>query len=138
MKDEPNPTVTIAKTIFLAAAPDAVWEHLTNADKLGIWFHRADADLVDGRDYQLLSEAGDAICWGRVTQMEPPRRLAYTFTVKPLGGVMTNVEWTLDAVAGGTRLSLVHAGLPEGEEAFSLITALDAGWDAHLGRLRTA
>lgn len=131
-----NADATIRKIVFLKAPIQVVWAHLTEAEKLARWFHPADADLDVGRDYRLLGDDGQALCHGRVTVMEPPRRLAYTFTVGPLNGVMTDVEWTLTPVAGGTRLSLVHSGLPEGEAGYGLILALDAGWDEHLTRLR--
>jgi uncharacterized protein YndB with AHSA1/START domain len=48
------------------------------------------------------------------------------------------VKWTLEDVAGGTRLSLVHEGLPAGEDAFVLTLALDKGWDGHFAQLRDA
>lgn len=39
---------------------------------------------------------------------------------------------------GGTRLTLHHEGIGDaaGDAALLLLMALDAGWDAHLGRLR--
>lgn len=136
MKDLNADGLTLSKTIYLKAPPEAVWAHLTEADKLAAWFHPAERNLQEGADYALLGDEGSPVCWGRVTKMERPRRLAYTFTIKPLDGRMTSVEWTLDPVEGGTRLTLLHSGLPEGETGFGLFTALDAGWDRHLLRLR--
>ena len=46
--------------------------------------------------------------------------------------------WNLEDVAGGTRLSLSHEGLPQGEEAFGLTLALDKGWEGHLARMRAS
>ncbi|MEM7523462.1 MAG: SRPBCC domain-containing protein [Pseudomonadota bacterium] len=136
MKDATMTEMTLRKTIYLEAAPEVVWAFLTKAEKLGAWFHPAAADLRPGEDYSLVGADGGAICWGRVTAMEPHSRLAYTFTVKPLDGHMTDVEWTLSKAAGGTRLSLVHSGLPEDERGYGLVRALDVGWDEHLGKLR--
>lgn len=132
---------TITKTIFFNAPRATVWAYLTEKDKLAEWFHPATADLGAGEDYALvqMSAEGDPVkqCWGTVQQWEPPARLVYSFTVKPLDGVMTKVTWTLDEAHGGTRLVLKHEGLAAaGEGALGLLMALDKGWDAHLGSLR--
>lgn len=133
---------TITKSIFLAAPRETVWSFLTEKEKLALWFHRADADLVEGQDYGLMQKSDDGsenkVCWGTVISMQKPARLVYTFTIKPLGGAMTTVEWTLKEVSGGTKLSLVHKGIGEaaGEAALGLLMALDEGWDKHLAKLR--
>jgi len=132
---------TITKTVFFKASRDTVWAFLTEKDKLAEWFHPAEADLADGEDYALLGKSpeGPAVkqCWGTVEHWEPPSKLIYSFTIKPLNGVMTEVTWTLNEVHGGTRLTLNHAGLAAaGDPALGLLMALDAGWDEHLGRLR--
>ncbi|MEO1016433.1 MAG: SRPBCC domain-containing protein [Pseudomonadota bacterium] len=134
---------SITKTIFLNASRETVWAFLTEKEKLGHWFHPADADLAEGRDYALISgkEGDEPVkqCWGTVLEMQPPSRLRYSFTVKPLKGAMTDVVWTLESVPGGTKLTLVHSGLEvAGEGAFMLSSALDVGWDKHLGALRDA
>ncbi|MEM8755876.1 MAG: SRPBCC domain-containing protein [Pseudomonadota bacterium] len=136
MKDREPATAAIRRNVLLKAPIQIVWAHLTEAEKLGLWFHPAERDLKTGEDYALIGADGAPLCWGRVTAMEPPRRLAYTFTVKPMNGAMSEVEWILDPFAGGTRLELIHTGLPEGEAAADLLFAMDAGWDEHIGRLR--
>lgn len=134
------------KTIVLAAPPETVWAFLTEGDKLGIWFHAAEADLVEGGEFALVSseKSGDVddrrICWGTVLEMDKPRRLVYTFTVKPLGGRTTQVSWELEAFRDGTRLTMSHDGIEEaaGDAAFGMMQALDKGWDEHFGTLRGA
>ena len=133
---------TLVKTIFLKASPERVWAFLTEAEKLASWFNPAEDDLRAGEDFALLAPGAapgsDPVCWGNVSVMEPPRRLVYSFTVRPLKGAMTTVSWTLEAVAGGTRLTLVHEGIAEaaGAAAGDLLAALDAGWDEHVAHLR--
>ena len=135
---------TLTKTIFFAASREVVWSFLTEADKLALWFHRADADLAEGRDYALIGQAADGSdvrqCWGKVLRMEPPSILVYSFTIKPLAGAMTKVTWRLEEAHGGTMVTLTHEGIAEaaGQAALGLIMALDAGWDEHLVRLRAA
>lgn len=126
----------IEKSIYLAATPEVVWAHLTEADKLAAWFHPAEGDLTGGA-YALLDSEGEKLCWGEVISAEPPRRLVWTFTARPMNGLMTRVEWRLDPVEGGTRLSLTHSGLAAGD-GFGLLAAFDAGWDKHFLKLREA
>ncbi len=136
-------SATITKTIFIKAAPETVWSYLIDKNKLGQWFHPAVANLVLDQDYELYAteeaRSDEKMCWGRVIEMQAPTRLVYTFTVKPLQGAMTTVSWSLESVAGGTRLTMVHEGVEEaaGEAALGLLCALDKGWDEHFGRLRT-
>jgi len=134
-------TTTITKTIFLKASRETVWSYLTDRNKLGEWFHPAAENLVEGKPYALLADASDSeskMCWGTVLSANEPSFLSYTFTVKPLGVAETTVKWTLEEAAGGTRVTLVHEGIGEaaGDAALGLLSALDAGWDAHFGKLR--
>ena len=128
----------LQKSIYLKATPAQVWAHLTEPEKLAIWFHKPKTALVEGEYEMLGAESGDKLMWGKVLLVEPFTRLEYTFTIAPMGDAVSTVRWRLEEVAGGTRLSLSHEGLPQGEEAFGLTLALDKGWDDHLARMRAS
>ena len=127
----------LEKSIFLRAEPKAVWAFLTEPDKLAQWFHRPAAPLTQDQPYEMCSEGGTPMT-GRVIAATPYERLEYTFEIPPMNGTASTVVWTLQAVAGGTKLSLAHHGLPQSAEAFGLILALDAGWEAHFTQMRQA
>ena len=128
----------LRKSIYLKAAPEQVWAYLTDPQKLAIWFHKPKVALAEG-DYTMYgAESGDKLMWGKVLVAEPYSRLEYTFTIAPMGDSTSTVKWSLEEVPGGTNLSLLHEGLPQGEEAFGLTLALDKGWDDHLARMRTS
>lgn len=134
-------TTTLTKTVMFSASSETVWAFLTDKDKLGEWFHPAEADLADGADYALTGENHDSspsrICWGKVELWKPHSELAYTFTIAPLGGIETRVHWTLEKLPHGTRLLLEHSGIPAADEAaFGIVMALDKGWDTHFAKLR--
>ena len=130
-------TNTLRKSIMLAAPREAVWEYLTQPEKLAIWFHPPKTPLAAGQKLEMFgAESGDLLIWGEVRAARAPEYLEYTFTVKPMGEASSLVKWTLDAVPGGTLLSLEHEGLPEDADAFGLLMALDKGWDDHMGRMR--
>jgi len=70
--------------------------------------------------------------------MKPPSHMIWSFTVNPLQGAMTTVNWSLEATQTGTRITLVHSGIGKaaGEAAMGLLMALDKGWDEHFSALR--
>tara|TARA_R110002049_G_scaffold140930_9_gene302402 strand:- start:12333 stop:12755 length:423 start_codon:yes stop_codon:yes gene_type:complete len=128
---------TLRKTIYLQASRETVWAFLTQPDKIKIWFHAPKSPLKEGCDLALYgTDSGDQVCWGHVRVARAPEYLEYTFSIKPMDGAVSTVKWSLDAVPGGTRLSLVHEGLPEGQAAFGLTLALDKGWETHLDQMR--
>lgn len=128
----------IEKTVFINAAPENVWLYLTDKEKLGEWFHSANVNLSAGKDYQLLGDSGNAVCWGRVIEAQAPNRLVYTFTHSHLDGVETTVIWELSPVHGGTMLKLTHEGLANDavSDPLGMLISHDKGWDDHFGRLR--
>ncbi|WP_375203869.1 SRPBCC family protein [Hyphococcus sp.] len=134
-------TMKIVKTLFLKAPPEHVWKFLTEADQLALWFHEGASDLEEGGDYSLLTNTygkeGEKLCWGKVLEMKKPERLVHSFTHNYLQGVETTCTWTLEAVNGGTILTLVHEGWEKVEEnAFNMAADHDKGWDEHFSRLR--
>lgn len=127
----------IRKNVFLEAPRDAVWDYLTQPDKLATWFHAPKTPLEEGAKLELFgTESGDLLIWGKVTTARKPEYLEYTFTIKPMGESTSTVKWTLTEVPGGTQLALAHSGLPQGADAFGLTLALDKGWDEHIARMR--
>ncbi len=129
---------TIRKCIYLQASREVVWDYLTQPDKLATWFHAPKTPLSAGKKLEMFgADSGDKLIWGDVLVARAPEYLEYTFTVGPMGDAVSTVKWTLDSVAGGTRLSLEHIGLPQGVDAFGLTLALDKGWDDHITRMRS-
>ncbi len=129
----------LQKTIFLRAAPETVWDYLTEPDRLAEWFHKPERPLVAGQKLEMFgTTSGDLLIWGEVRVARPPEYLEYTFMIKPMGDAVSVVKWTLEPVPGGTKLGLLHEGLPQDADAFGLILSLDSGWDEHFGQMRTA
>lgn len=128
----------IQKSIHLKATPAQVWAYLTDPGKLARWFHKPETALVEGEYAMYGTESGDKLMWGEVLVAEPFSRLEYTFTIAPMGDRRSTVKWSLEEVPGGTHLSLLHEGLPQGADAFGLTLALDTGWDDHLARMRSS
>lgn len=133
---------SIVKTVFIDAPREIVWAYLTDKDKLGEWYHPAEENLADGDAYALYrtDDEGQAVqlISGHVLEMEPPAKLVTTFVIDAFQGRETTVTWTLEEVAGGTRLHMIHDGIAAamGEDPLPLLMGIDGGWDAHFDRLR--
>ncbi|MBY5932043.1 SRPBCC domain-containing protein [Tateyamaria omphalii] len=128
----------LQKTIFLKAPRQMVWDYLTQPEHMAKWFHAPKTALTQGQDYTCYgADSGNPVIWGKVTTARPPDYIEYTFSVGPMEGASSTVKWTLTDVPGGTQLSLIHDGLPQGEAAFGLTLAIDKGWDEHFVQLRT-
>ena len=132
-------TTRIQKSVHLPCDAATAWRYLTDPDALGRWFHPAKATLKDGEDFTLVSQKdGERMCYGRVLEMQAPTYMKWDFSVGPLNGHMTTVEWRITDTPGGVCLSLDHTGLPDSAKAYGLVLALDKGWHGFLMALRNA
>ncbi len=113
---------TILKRWY-APAPASVGSVEVDVRKGGAWRVRMDAP--DGAVYT---------CTGRYTEVDPPRRLVFTFDWiedGPRMGIETVVTVTFEEVDGGTEVVVVHSGLPSPGEA----EGHSSGWAACLDQL---
>ena len=130
---------TLTKTIILAAPREKVWDYLTQPELLAKWFHAPKTAITEGQKLEMFGvKSGDKLIWGDVRQARAPEYLEYTFTVGPMGDAVSVVKWTLESVDAGTKLTLVHEGMPAGADAAGLLMAIDKGWDEHMGAMRAA
>ena len=73
---------------------------------------------------------------GQYLELDPPRRVLVSWGVAGNAGLppgATEVEFTLTPIPGGTRLRLVHRGLPPNKARLHA-----TGWPHFLARLVTA
>jgi uncharacterized protein YndB with AHSA1/START domain len=130
----------IERTVEIARPPAEVWTALTTADGLAAWFgDEATIDLRPGGSARMTWKQGHAAEM-RVERVEEPRVFGYTWHIYGLpedDPRRTYVEFTLDAVAGGTRLTVVESGFAQlSPDAHS--QAFDGntrGWASELGEL---
>ncbi|MDQ2584898.1 SRPBCC domain-containing protein [Saccharothrix yanglingensis] len=130
----------IERSIEVAHPPAKVWDALTTAEGLGSWFgDDAAVDLRPGGAVRLGWTNGDSVEL-RVEHVEEPSVFAFTWRVHGLpedDPRRTYVEFTLEPVDDGTRVTVVETGfgqLPEDAHR----TAHDGntqGWEEKLGEL---
>ena len=130
----------IERTLQIAHPPGTVWTALTTAEGLGTWFgNEASIDLRPGGSARLSWTSGDTADI-RIERVEEPTVFGFTWRIYGLPADdprRTYVEFTLEPVSGGTRLTVVESGfaqLPDDvhSKAFDGNTE---GWTNELGEL---
>jgi uncharacterized protein YndB with AHSA1/START domain len=130
----------IERTLDLAHPPQKVWAAITTAEGLGSWFgQRAEIDLRPGGAASMSWDDG-ATATMRVERVEEPAVFGFTWLIYGLpedDPRRTYVEFTLEPVGAGTRLTVVESGfsqLPDDahEKAFG---GNATGWQRELDEL---
>src|SRR5947208_2332559 len=114
----------IDRTIDIKAPPDRVWRALTTVEELSAWFQvKIEGDIASGNEVWMTSmhpeHAGQRFRV-RFKEMVAPRRFVWEwhpgavdpsidYTREP----HTTVTFTLQAIDGGTRLSVSETGFDE-------------------------
>ena len=107
--------------------PERVWRALTERAALAAWLMENDFEPRLGHRFTFRTRPApgfDGVVHCEVTELEPPRRLAYTWKG---GKIDTTVSFALEAVEGGTRLVLEHRGFA-GAGGMMVSYILGNGW----------
>jgi uncharacterized protein YndB with AHSA1/START domain len=111
----------------------AVWHALTDPAALGQWLMPNDFQARVGHEFTFTAPPGphwDGRVHCRVTELMPPRRLAYTWRGTDPSTLDTMVTFELDPVSNGTRLTLTHSGFTQANQW--LRDQLAHGWRSNL------
>jgi len=131
----------IERVLDLAHPPEKVWEALTTAEGLGGWFgNNADIDLRPGGEAHVHWDGiGRSTLWIQV--VEPVHRFGYTWAIEGLPADdprRTYVEFTLDPIETGTRLTVVETGFAQlgaGDDPVTAYTGNVEGWRTEFAEL---
>jgi uncharacterized protein YndB with AHSA1/START domain len=120
---------TVERTIVLPAAPEEVWDAITDESLLGEWLaDYVELDPREGGEVRCRYEDGEERR-GEVELAEEAERLAFHWHREGAGP--SRVEFALDAVAEGTRLRVIETTI-----AGTGPTVLAAAWAPRLSSLR--
>ena len=133
----------IHASVEIAAPPERVFRALTDGNEVVRWWGSPDtyrlsefsADLRVGGKWRSRGVAVDGKAFevtGEFLEVDPPRLLVQTWSPDWAPGLKTKLTYRLDAVPGGTRLTLRHEGFGAHREAFEGHTR---GWERVLGFL---
>jgi uncharacterized protein YndB with AHSA1/START domain len=116
----------VERETLIEASPEEVWEALTEEDRLEEWLApEVDLDPVEGGEIAVRD--GDGERAGTVETIEERERFAFTWS-RP-GEGESFVEFTIEGLPGGTRVTVIETSIGPTAMAF-------AGWGARLARLR--
>jgi len=107
---------TIRKAAVYPYPPEKIWVALTDPRAIAEWLMPNNFRAEVGHKFYFQVD-GAAAYDGRtdceVIEVDPPRRLAYTWTqgANRPRGLVTTVTWTLASEGRGTRLTLEHTGV---------------------------
>ncbi|MFN2535408.1 MAG: SRPBCC domain-containing protein [Pseudonocardiaceae bacterium] len=130
----------IERVLEVAHPPAKVWTALTTAAGLGSWFgDQASIDLRPGGSAQMTWTGGHTVDM-RVERVEEPTVFGFTWQIYGLpedDPRRTYVEFTLESVGAGTRLTVVETGFAQlPEDAYRKeYDGHTQGWASELGDL---
>jgi uncharacterized protein YndB with AHSA1/START domain len=131
-------TITISRTV--AASPQRAFSAWTDVTQLAAWWWPQlarttyDVDARQGGGFRISSPEINATVWGDYTEVDPPRRLVFTWNWQgddePEATVEDTVVVTFEPAEGGTLVTVAHtssAHVPDG--------GAEQGWNDVLDRL---
>ncbi len=132
LRDEKAPWVE--RDTLVEASPEEVWEALTDEDRLEEWL-APDVELDPVEGGEIAVRDGDDQRTGTVETVEEGERFAFTWS-RP-GEGESFVEFTIEALPGGSRVTVVETPLHSAATNTAAgSTAMAAGgWSSRLARL---
>jgi uncharacterized protein YndB with AHSA1/START domain len=135
LRDETAPWVE--RDTLVEASPEEVWEALTDEDRLEEWL-APDVELDPTEGGEIAVRDGEEERSGTVQTLEENERFAFTWS-RP-GEGESFVEFTIEALPGGSRVTVVetplHSAATNTAAGSSGMAA--GGWSPRLARLRHA
>ena len=124
---------------YIETTPDKLWHALTDGDFTErYWFGaRLRSDWKVGSTFEMVRSDGSVSDAGKVVEVDPPRRLAYTFvnlSEKYRGDLPALATFELEPFGKLVKLTLTHEGFAEGSK---MLPAISKGWPAILSSLKS-
>jgi uncharacterized protein YndB with AHSA1/START domain len=132
---------TTVYTIYIAAAPEAVWQALTSAEFSRKYFfgNAVEVDLQVGGRYVVRPPDGSVHISGEVVECDPPRKLTVTFNVnwpaliEKLGPTLVSYE--IEPAGNAVRLTMTEShDRPISDD---ILSGGRQGWPAILSSLKS-
>jgi uncharacterized protein YndB with AHSA1/START domain len=128
----------LRRQMVLPVPRKLVWQALTDPEQLAAWFcHRAELALAPGGAV-LFDFGGGEQASAEIEKVEAGRRLSFRWHPAGVGQGATLVQFALEDVPRGTRLTLTESGFSALADEVRQRAWLDNewGWDDELGALR--
>jgi uncharacterized protein YndB with AHSA1/START domain len=129
--------------LFFPNPPADVWEYITDPELIAQWLMKSNFKPVVGHEFEMRASPMpemnfDGIFHCKVLEVEPPKRLSYSWQFGPGDGTVNNsvVNWTLTPLNNGTQLELIHRGF-EGASFMDMFSSMSEGWIQHIQKIKT-
>ncbi len=124
-------TGMVEVSVTVSAAPERVWQALTEPALVRLWFGELSGPLSQGASQRLDFEDGDYFTLSDI-RCRPPNRLEYRWRF--LGtGPRDTIVWDIEPGPDGSRVTVTDS---ESARAPENVTELEDGWSDFLGRLQ--
>ena len=120
------------QSILIAATPERIFRHFTDPNSIVAWMGDA-AEVEPHAGGRFALRFADRMVEGRYIVVDPPKRLVISWGRRGSPGFppgMSTLEVDITPEPGGTRVTIVHSGLPSHERSRHA-----DGWKHYLGRL---
>jgi len=135
-------TFSVRRAIDIQAPRDKVWRTVTEPALVSQWFGRLVLDGDGAGAVGTIGWPGERRVPVRVETFDPPSEVSYRWCNEedPLPETVdeqrsTVFTFTLEATAGGTRLTVVEAGFEHTGDPAGLMADHRDGWDGELDKL---
>jgi uncharacterized protein YndB with AHSA1/START domain len=131
----------IVHTIYIAAAPEKVWEALTSSEFSRQYFYGFDIDFEAkvGGAFRVLMPNGTLHIDGEVIEHDPPRKLTITWNLNWPGLVdalgVTLLTYEIEPAGETVRLTVTQS--QDRELSDDILSGGRAGWPAILSGLKS-
>lgn len=137
-------TFSVRRTIRIDAPVEKVWRAVTEPEHISRWFGRTVLTGAGVGATGTMTFEGYGAVPIRVEAIEEPRLVAYRWgNDDALGELADHVDdasstvftFTLEAVAGGTQLTVVETGFERTSDPVANLESHRTGWDSELDKL---
>jgi uncharacterized protein YndB with AHSA1/START domain len=126
--------------VYIRTTPERLWEAIISPEYTRRYFYGGhyEASWQAGTAYRTRLEDGSVPFEGTLLEVDPPRRLVYTFQYTgdndTRGEQPSRVTWEIAAMEGMCRLSITHDQFADGE--LNTYHKVGGGWPVILGNLK--
>ncbi len=126
--------------VAIAKSPEEVWKALTSPEFTKQYWHRTEiqSDFSVGSPIRFMNESGSVGCEGEILTSNHPVELAYTWhfpnNPETKDEPPSRVTFKLEAIATGTRLTMIH---DQFEPDSRMLTLISGGWPLVICGLKT-
>ena len=131
---------SVVASVEIARAPERIFQALASREIIDWWVNPG---VFDTREWSGDVRVGGA--WsasgmargapytlvGEFLEVDPPRKLVQTWQMKGMPGAPSTLTYLLEPIAGGTRLTVRHAGIAAPDQRNNM----SAGWRTSCDRL---